>query len=274
MQYELQIFETEDHYEFRTLDIDGEPWFVLADACRALGIRNPRDAASRLDDDEKGVAQIDTLGGSQAMRIINESGLYSLIIRSDKPEARRFKKWVTSEVLPSIRRTGGYRGAAKPIPANWQPFLDRVALSWDVVPEGYFSVFKELADVMATLIRSGLEVNDKFIPDISVGTLWGRHWTERALFDDYGGRVSYKHSYPDYFPQARSNPQDAWAYPEDALPVFKRWVRNTYFKQGLPKYLLSQQKQGKLPSAFCDSAMIALGAKAAPKPESPRLPKR
>ena len=87
---------------------DDEPWFVLADVCHVLEIGNPADAGGRLDADEKGIDTIDTLGGPQTMAIINESGLYSLILTSRKPAARRFKKWVTSEVLPSIRKTGAY----------------------------------------------------------------------------------------------------------------------------------------------------------------------
>jgi prophage antirepressor-like protein len=92
----------------RVIDRDGEPWFVLADVCRVLEIENSRNAAARLDDDEKGVCSVDTLGGSQNATIISESGLYSLILTSRKEGARRFKKWVTAEVLPSIRKTGGY----------------------------------------------------------------------------------------------------------------------------------------------------------------------
>src|SRR5258708_9655163 len=79
------VFQYEDRREFRTFEIDGDPWFVLGDVCRALDIKNPSDAASRLDDDEKGVAQTETPGGPQKARIINESCLYSLILRSDKP---------------------------------------------------------------------------------------------------------------------------------------------------------------------------------------------
>lgn len=109
IQYALKVFEYEDQRPFRIIDRDGEPWFVLADVCRELDIANPRDAASRLDDDEKdGVGITDTIGRTQRQTIINESGLYSLILRSSKPAARRFKKWVTGEVLPSIRKTGGY----------------------------------------------------------------------------------------------------------------------------------------------------------------------
>lgn len=94
--------------EVRTLLIDDQPWFVAADVCQALAIRNNRDAIARLDDDERGVATTDTPSGKQDMGIINESGLYSLILTSRKPEAKRFKKWVTAEVLPAIRKHGRY----------------------------------------------------------------------------------------------------------------------------------------------------------------------
>lgn len=87
---------------------DGEPWFAAADVCAALTIGNSRMATDRLDDDEKGVSSIDTPSGQQEMTIVNESGLYSLILGSRKPEAKKFKKWVTSEVLPAIRKTGSY----------------------------------------------------------------------------------------------------------------------------------------------------------------------
>jgi anti-repressor protein len=99
---------------FRVIEHEGEPWFVAADVSRVLKIKNSRDAVARLDEDEKGVVTTDTLGGNQEVVIVNESGLYSLILTSRKPEAKRFKKWVTSEVLPSIRRTGSYGQAQKP----------------------------------------------------------------------------------------------------------------------------------------------------------------
>ena len=91
---------------------DGDPWFVATDVCAALTVANNRDALDRLDDDEKGVASTDTLGGRQEVAVINESGLYSLILGSRKPEAKKIKKWVTAEVLPAIRRTGRYESAA------------------------------------------------------------------------------------------------------------------------------------------------------------------
>lgn len=94
----------------RVITRNNQPWFVANDVCQALGYTNPRKAvADHLDDDEKGVTSSDTLGGKQQLTIISESGLYALILRSRKPEARKFAKWVTSEVLPTIRKTGSYQ---------------------------------------------------------------------------------------------------------------------------------------------------------------------
>lgn len=104
---EIQVWNYESS-EVRTVQVNGEPWFVLADVCKVLEISNSRNISSRLEPDEKGVTLVDTLGGTQQMTIINESGLYTVILRSDKPQAKPFRKWVTSEVLPSIRKHGSY----------------------------------------------------------------------------------------------------------------------------------------------------------------------
>jgi len=105
---DIQIFNYQDH-EVRTVQRGGEPWFVLRDVCQVLGISHIKDTADRLDQDEVGQTEvIDSMGRTQTATIINESGLYNVILRSDKPEAKPFRKWVTSEVLPSIRRHGIY----------------------------------------------------------------------------------------------------------------------------------------------------------------------
>lgn len=90
----------------RTVVVESEPWFVSMDALDILGLH--RSSLTALDDDEKGVHTVDTLGGVQRVGIISEPGLYSLILRSRKPEAKAFKRWITHEVLPSIRKRGGY----------------------------------------------------------------------------------------------------------------------------------------------------------------------
>ena len=92
----------------RTITRNGEPWFVVKDVCDILEIQNSRDTLTRLDEDEKDVDSIYTLGGNQEMQVVSESGLYNLIIGSKKTEAKAFKRWVTHEVLPSIRKTGMY----------------------------------------------------------------------------------------------------------------------------------------------------------------------
>lgn len=101
----LQIFNYNGN-EVRTIQKDGEPWWVLKDVCAVLDIKNPTDVTRRLDADE--VTRFNLGGLSGETNIINESGLYNVILRSDKPEAKPFRKWVTSEVLPSIRKHGAY----------------------------------------------------------------------------------------------------------------------------------------------------------------------
>lgn len=103
----LQTFNYNNN-AVRTIEKDGEPWFVLKDVCNVLGISKYRDTAERLDADERASVRVDTLGGKQEMTCINESGLYNVILRSDKPEAKPFRKWITAEVLPAIRQTGAY----------------------------------------------------------------------------------------------------------------------------------------------------------------------
>ena len=113
MQNQIQIFENHDFGIVRVLEKDGQPWWVLADVCKALGIRNVTDTAKRLDSDEK--AEFDSIevssNGTKQRRkrvVVSESGLYAVILRSDKPKARAFRRWITTSVLPSIRRHGAY----------------------------------------------------------------------------------------------------------------------------------------------------------------------
>lgn len=94
--------------DLRAVTIDGQPWFVAADVCRVLEHTNPTMALAGLDDDEKGLSNVETPGGTQAMAVVSEPGLYALIIRSRKAEAREFKRWITHTVLPAIRQTGSY----------------------------------------------------------------------------------------------------------------------------------------------------------------------
>lgn len=109
---QMQVFQNEEFGSIRTIEINGEPWFVGQDVARALGYGEGKSlanaVANHVDAEDKGVTEMMTPGGKQNMTIINESGLYALVLSSKLPTAKKFKRWVTSEVLPSIRKTGGY----------------------------------------------------------------------------------------------------------------------------------------------------------------------
>lgn len=109
----LQIFNY-DGKDVRTVSIDGEPWWILKDVCTILGLSDTNKTAERLDPDELTRTKLVSGGQEREMYIINESGVYNVIIRSDKPEAKKFKRWVTHEVLPSIRKTGSYSAKGYP----------------------------------------------------------------------------------------------------------------------------------------------------------------
>ena len=112
---ELQIFQSPEFGRVRTTVVDGEPWFVAADVCRALDIGNSRQAMTRLDDDEKNTVTLnDGIPGNPEKTVVNEPGLYSLVLGSRKPEAKAFKRWITHEVIPAIRKTGGYHVPQSP----------------------------------------------------------------------------------------------------------------------------------------------------------------
>lgn len=178
-----------------------------------------------------------------------------------KIEARDNFRLLAGQALRDFIYTQvGYDPSQK-IPEVWQQFHNRVSLVYDRVPDGYFSIFKEMADIIVTLIQGGAPVGCDFVPDLSMGQHWGRYWRESNLQEKYGERVEYAHDYPDTFPQAKSNPQTPWAYPDLALPEFRKWVRNVYITEKLPAFLKSKEKQGMLPPSFAQLAISALEKK-------------
>ena len=118
MENGIQVFENSGLGSVRVVMHNGEPWFVAKDVCDCLELTNTAQTISYLDDDEKGVTTNYTPGGKQEMSMISEAGLYSLILRSRKPEAKAFKRWVTHDILPSIRKTGGYSAPSSPAKAE------------------------------------------------------------------------------------------------------------------------------------------------------------
>jgi hypothetical protein len=139
----------------------------------------------------------------------------------------------------------------------WQQFHDRVTLAYHTVPVGYFSIFKELADIFVMLLRNGATLGPSFLPDISVGQLWSKYWVSENLAILHGERIKYEHNYPLYFPQAASNPQHPYCYPDDALGEFRKWVREVYMPKRMPGYLMDKVKQGQIPASAATAALAA-----------------
>lgn len=125
-------------------------------------------------------------------------------------------------------------------PDKWKYHHDRVSILHGSAPDGHFIVFNEVSGLIIDLINADLTVNDKTIPDISVGRCWADHWKANNLEAIYGPRRDYNHNYPDYYPQSRSNPQPAKAYPDAAIPEFRRWFRHEYLPTKFPKYILTK----------------------------------
>ena len=117
-------------------------------------------------------------------------------------------------------------------------------------------MFKEAADLIVTLIRGGADVGAHFVPDISIGIGWSKHWSTEGFDSIFGKRRKYEHDFPQYFPQAQSNPQDAWCYPDSALGEFRKWMREIYLPDKLPPYLLKKIREGALPASFAEAIQI------------------
>ena len=136
---DIQIFNNPDFGDIRTVIIDGEPWFIANDIGKALGYADPRTGAKKLvDDEDKLVVPLDSAGQTRQMTVINESGLYAMIFGSTLDTAKTFKRWVTSEVLPQIRKTGSYSVPKEPIalpttPTEQIKLLETVSVNLDAV---------------------------------------------------------------------------------------------------------------------------------------------
>lgn len=145
---------------------------------------------------------------------------------------------------------------------SWTHFHDRVDMTENKVPTGYFGVFPEIAGIIVPMIKAGVIINERIIPDISVGRAWSIFWKKNGLENKYGTTTTYAHEYPDYYPQAESNPQSAKAYPEAALGDFRAWLREHYIINNFPKYLRNQAKAKKLSRSEAELAIESFAPKA------------
>jgi len=180
------VFNFQSH-EVRLIDQDGQPWFVAADVCAALGYQNPSKAvADHLDEDERmtltnSYSHSGQRGGAQSFTIINESGLYALVLRSRKPEARKFAKWVTSEVLPSIRKTGSYSASNQGCEFNSPPSQQSLPLGDITRPTYYRACREEMFKFMDSLPKGTVckideatqqKIADGFMTDMLASRRW------------------------------------------------------------------------------------------------------
>jgi hypothetical protein len=144
------------------------------------------------------------------------------------------------------------------VPQPWRQFHDRMTLV--SAPTGYFSVFKESADFVINSIRGGLPVDDKTVPDISIGGAWAAYWKAEKLAEQFGERVKFDHNYPEYFAQAASNPQPINVYPVAALGHFRIWLQTIYVPEKFPAYITTKVYQGVLPASVAQVMLLQAGA--------------
>lgn len=243
IQFEMQlaIYKYEDGEavnDFTTIEIDGQPWFVAAEVCSLLGIKNVSDAMLSLDDDEKTTSVIPRGSRNVKANLINESGLYNLIFRSKKESAKKFRKWVTREVIPAIRKTGSF-GINRLETPN---FVVRYNENWERVERGYFSVISELfVRLYGRFHFVGYQIPNKAFdgkeirPDGSVGIMFAKYLREKHT-DKSESFKYYKHRFPSGIEV------DAKQYPIELLPLFIIFVDEHWIPKCAPKYFNDRDK--------------------------------
>lgn len=184
---ELKVFNYQDN-EVRTMEVNGEPWFVLKDVCNVLGLGSAHKVADRLDEDERNqIPLTDSLGREQETTIVNESGLYNVLLRSDKPEAKPLRKWVTSEVLPSIRKTGSYN--QKPL-SPVEMFAMQAQINLE--QERRLAAVENRQDELTLQVQHNSDTMDKVTAAYTAPLASGETWQESAnrtvnsLVEQYG----------------------------------------------------------------------------------------
>lgn len=224
---ELQLFSNPEFGQVRVVEINGEPWFVGSDVCRVLEIKNVSDAISRLDDDEKGIANVETLGGKQNLLTINESGLYALVVTSRKPDAKKFRKWITAEVIPSIRKTGMYINPQqitgdmiialgtrmKELEARNSVLKTQVA---ELQPKAsYYDLILQCPDLVSTSVIAkdyGFSAKsfNRLLHRLGVQFKQGDIWLLYQKYASRGWTSTKTHNFPDQFGRQHCRPHTYW----------------------------------------------------------------
>lgn len=232
MQLQVFKYQSENHFEELTaVEINGEIWFVATDVCKLLELSNPTESIKSLEDEERLVSEILRSGQKRRVNLVNESGLYSLIFRSNKPSAKRFRRWVTKEVLPSIRKTGSYTVGIDRL--ERPDFIIRYMENYDHVSKGHFSVINQLyINLYARLEHAGYQIPNKAIdgkrmrPDVSVGRGFSDYLKAKhpSLCEHY---KYYNHTFSDI-----GLDFDARQYPNSMMHIFIEYIEDEW----IPKY--------------------------------------
>lgn len=239
MKNELKIFENEAFGKVRVIEKNNEPWFVGKDVAEVLGYSNPRKALSdHVKGNHKGVTNCDTLGGKQQLTIIDEAGLYSLVLRSKLPAAEAFQEWVVAEVIPSIRKTGSYSVnqdiKAKEVEARLNNSRARVASTFlKVAQMTDISEYKHICQQKAAEVLSGVPllpmqaINENTLSADEVGK-------ELGISGNMVGRIANQHNlktaeYGKYFYDKSRHCQkqvESFRYYRKVIPVIKSIIDN------------------------------------------------
>lgn len=224
--------------ELRTLIINEEVWFVAKDVCGILGT-DVRDITKILDEDERGVDTIHTLGGMQKMVIISESGLYGLVLKSRKGNAKPFQRWVRKEVLPNIRKKGFYGiQDANKFPELWK-HSQRVELNIGKIPYTHFSMLGEMElRILKTLKVRGFDLIPNSLPDGSLGKGFCKYLKEEIGIDTNVFNT-YTHEYPD------GRKVEAKLYPNELYHYLQNFINEIWINGNGAKYFKEQPKQLK-----------------------------
>lgn len=234
MQLQIYKFQEEDQFsELTTVQINGDVWFVAGEICRVLEIKNTSDVVSRLDDDEKLTSVLPIAGQNRTVNLISESGLYALIFRSNKPSAKKFQKWVTKEVIPSIRKKGAYGNIDRSSLPN---FIIRYKDNLHKLDNNYFSVIHEMfTRLYVQLEKVGYVVPDRgltgkqLMPDISVGRGFASFLKDNNS-EFHNTHKKYTHTFPN------GKEVQANMYHIDALPMFIRYINEKWIPENAQNY--------------------------------------